>query len=208
MDTAVQTSTPPPAGARRRKFVILVASMVLLTVGYLAIEANQRDAAYEALLNDLFRPKSPPPARMMVCEGAIDPACAQDAADQAFTTFAWLDEPAGYELAWVIATGDPKSPDGPAIASEYLLGSDGLGMMEVVTSLPAIEVEPGMPPTSSVSNGTDTASVWVDEDFGLVSMEWTHEGIGYVLTAQPRPWDLSMVVEAWKTIRYTSPNPV
>jgi hypothetical protein len=206
MDTAVQTSPPPPAGARRRKFVILVASMVLLSAGYLAIEANHRDAANEAL-NDLFRPKSPPPARMMVCEGVMDSACAQDAANQAFITFAWLDEPAGYELAWVIATGDPKSPDGPAIASEYLLGSDGLGMIEVVTALPAIEVEPGTPPTSSVSNGTDTASVWVDREFGLVSMEWTHEGIGYVLTAQPRPWEPTTVVEAWKAIRYTSPNP-
>jgi hypothetical protein len=207
MDAAVQTPTPSPAGARRRRFVILVASIVLLSVGYLAIEANQRDAANEALLNDLFQPKSPPPARMMVCEGAMDSACAQDAADQASTTFAWLDEPAGYELGWVIATGDPQSPEGPAIASEYLLGPGGQGMIEVVTSLPAIEVEPGTPPTSSVSNGADTASVWVDEDFGLVSMEWTHEGIGYVLTAQPRPWDPSSVVQAWKTIRYTSPRP-
>jgi hypothetical protein len=187
--------------------VVLAVAIVLAGAGYITLDAMQRDAANDALLNDLFKPKSPPPARMMVCEGTMDSACAQEAAEQSFTTVAWIDEPAGYELAWVIATGNPESPDGPAIASQYLLGTDGQGMIEVVTGLPAIDVEPGTPPSDSVSNGTDTASVWIDDEFGLVSMEWTHEGIGYVITAQPRPWDHSAVVDAWRTIQYASPEP-
>lgn len=203
--SAVQTPTPPPTRSRRRGFVVLAASIVFAGASYITLEAIQHDAATDALLNDLFKPKSPPPARLMVCEGTMDLACAQEAAEQAFTPVAWIDEPAGYELAWVIATGNSES-HGPAIASQYLLGSDGQGMIEVVTALPAIDVEPRTPPTDSVSNGTDTASVWIDVGLGLVSMEWTHEGIGYVLIAQPRPWDPSAVVDVWKTIRYESPK--
>jgi hypothetical protein len=184
--------------------VIVAASILLASAVYLMYEGMPRDAANEALLNDLFRPKSPPPARMKVCEGTMDAACAQEAAEQTFTTFAWIDEPEGFKLEWVMATGDPE---GPAVASQYLLGANGQGMIEVVTAVPAIAVQPGTPPTASVSNGTDTASVWIDEELGFVSMEWTHDGIGYVLTAQPRPWDPSGVVEVWKTVRYTSPKP-
>jgi hypothetical protein len=205
MDAAVQTREPSPAKSPWRTFLIVAVSISIVCVGYLTIEAMWSDAANQALLNDLFRPKFPPPARVVVCEGAMDATCAQEAADEAFTVFAWLKEPTGYDLAWVAATGNPK---GPTLATEYLLDSDGEGMIEVVTAVPAIGVEPGTSSVSSISNGTDTASVWVDEQFGVVSIEWTHERIGYLITAQPRPWDPSAVVEAWKTIRYTAPTPV
>jgi hypothetical protein len=80
-------------------------------------------------------------------------------------------------------------------------------MFEVMTSLPPL-VESSPPPQShrSVSNGTDTGSLWMAEVSGTASVEWMHDGIAYLITAQPRPWDPSAVVDAWKTIRYASPQ--
>ncbi|MDQ5874815.1 MAG: hypothetical protein M3526_05475 [Actinomycetota bacterium] len=123
----------------------------------------------------------------------MDVTCAREAAEQAFTTVAWIPEPSGYDLAWVWARGDRG---GPAIASQYLLDPDGQGAIEVVTAIPGIDVEPGTPPSRSVSNGDDAASVWLNDEFGVVEIEWTHDGIGYLINAKPRPWNPDAVVDA------------
>ena len=46
----------------------------------------------------------------------------------------------------------------------------------------------------------------IHEVFGTTSVEWTHDGITYLITAQPRPWDPSAVVDAWKTVQYATPR--
>jgi hypothetical protein len=204
--SAAQTPTSPPARSRWRRFVILAVAIVLASAALITYTTMQRNAANRALLDDLFKPVSAPPARMVVCEGAMDGTCARAAAGRVATTMAWVDEPAGYQLAWVIASRNPGNPDGPAIASEYLIGKDGQGFIEVVTSVPPVPGEFPGPPSRSVSNGSDTATVWLDDEFGLVELEWTHDGIEYELTAQPRPWDPSAVVDVWKTIQYESPK--
>jgi hypothetical protein len=184
--------------------VALAAVVVVTGVAYIGQESVQSED--REALDDIFQPLFPPPARMVVCEGTMDATCAQTAADRVATTVAWLDEPAGYELAWVIASRNPGDPDGPAIASQNLVGTDGRGFMEVVTSVPPMPGGHTSPPSRSVSNGEDTATVWVDDVFGVVEMEWTHGGIEYGMFAQPRPWDPSAVIEVWKTVRYTSPR--
>ena len=151
-----------------------------------------------------FTPRSSPPARLVLCEGTMDVACAQDAAERAFTTVAWMDEPSGYNLAWVWATGEPG---GSSVAMQYLLDADGQGAIEVVTAIPAIDVEPGTPPSRLVSNGDDTASVLINDELGWVAIDWTHDGIGYLISAKPRPWKPDAIVDAWKTIKYASPAP-
>ena len=201
--SAVRTPTPPPTRSRRRGFVVLAALIVFAGAAYITYTTMQRDAANRALIDEMFRPLSPPPARLVVCKDRMDATCAQAAADKADTTMAWVNEAAGYELAWVMAA---LSPDGKAIASQYLVGADGQGLMEVVTSVPSASGGHTSPPSSSVSNGTDTASVWLDHAFGVVEMEWTHNGIEYGIFAQPRPWEPSAVVDAWKTIQYASPG--
>jgi hypothetical protein len=149
-----------------------------------------------------FTPRSSPPARLVLCEDTMDVSCARDAAERAFTTVAWMDEPSGYKLAWVWATGHP---DGSSVAMQYLLDADGQGAIEVVTAIPAIDVEPGTPPTRFVSNGDDTASVLINEELGWVAIDWTQDGIGYLISAKPRPWNPDAIVDAWKTIQYASP---
>jgi hypothetical protein len=188
------------------------AAITLAGAAYITYATLQPDAADRALIDEMSRPLSPPSARLVVCKGAMDAACAQEAADRIGTTVAWLDEPAGYELEWFVANRhpepvDPAVPDHGVIATQYFLGgADGRGMFEVMTSVPPLPVGPPPPRSRSVSNGTDTGSVRVDEVFGTASIEWTHDGIAYVITAQPRPWDPSAVVDAWKTIRYASPQ--
>jgi hypothetical protein len=202
-----QTPVSPAAPSRRRWLVVLATVVLVAGVASITYSSRQRDDANDALLNDLFKPASPPPARMMVCEGAMDATCAGAAAERVAIAFAWVDEPMGYELAWVIASRNPGNPDGTAIASQYLVGADGQGFMEVVTSVPPIPGEFPSPPSRSVSNGIDTATVWEDDELGVIQLEWTHDGVEYVLTAQPRPWDPSAVIEVWKTIQYTTPRP-
>ena len=140
----------------------------------------------------------------------MDSTCAQEAADRIGMTVAWLDEPAGYQLEWLVANRhpvDPAIPDGGVIATQYFLGgADGRGMFEVMTSVPPLPSGPPSSRSRSVSNGTDTGSLWVDEVFGTASIDWTHDGIEYLITAQPLPWDPSAVVDAWKTIQYASPD--
>jgi hypothetical protein len=123
-------------------------------------------------------------------------------------TVAWISEPTGYELAWLAASRNEEGPNGPAVASQYLVDADGRGWTEIVTAVPAIEVEPGDTPPILLSHDGDTASVWIDETLGLVSIEWTHDDIGYVLTAQPRPWDPTSVMNVWKQMRYAGPREV
>jgi len=135
----------------------------------------------------------------------MDAACAQETADRLGTTIAWLDDPAGYELEWMFATADPVIPDEGVLAVQYFVTPDGHGMFEVMTSVPPL-VESSPPPQNRrpVSNGTDIGSVWMAEATGTASVEWTHDGITYLITAVPRPWDPSAVVDAWKTIKYAS----
>lgn len=197
MEASATQITPPPAQARWRGYVALAVIFVVASVAYASASLQPEGLP-------IFKPKSSPPARLVVCEGTMDVTCAQRAAERAFTTVAWIDEPSGYELAWVWAKG---YRDGPATASQYLLDADGQGAIELVTALPAVEVEPGTPPARSASNGTDTASVWVNDEFGVVQLEWTHDGIGYLINAKPRPWDPSTVIDAWTTIQYASPEP-
>jgi hypothetical protein len=183
--------------------LVLGVAVVFAGAAYITYTTMQRDAANRALIDEMFKPISPPPARLVVCRGTMDAACAQAAADKADTTVAWVNEPAGYELAWVMAALGPK---GKAIASQYLVGADGQGLMEVVTSVPPTPGGHASPPSRSVSDGTDNASVWLDAAFGVVEMEWTHDGIEYGIFAQPRPWDPSAIVDAWKTVQYASPG--
>jgi hypothetical protein len=204
---AAQTSPPAPARSTRRRLVVLAVAIVVVGVALI----TRLDAASEALIDQMFRPLSSPPARLVVCNGVMNWACAQRAADRIGTTVAWLDEPPGYRLEWFVANRhaeamDPASSDG-VIATQYFVGgSDDRGMFEVVTSAPPLPFGPPPPRPLSVSNGTDAGSFRVDEVFGTASIEWTHEGITYVITARPRPWDPAAVVDAWKTIRYTSPK--
>jgi hypothetical protein len=210
--SAVQTPTTPPAGSRRPMFVILAVAAVFAGAAYITHATMQRDATDEALRDEMLRPLSPPPARLTVCKGAMDSACAQDAADRIGTTVAWLDEPAGYELEWLVAdrhaeAGDPATPEGGVVATQYFVGgTDGRGMFEVMTSVPPLPSPPPPPRSRLVSNGTDTGSVWMDQASGTASVEWAHDGIVYVITAQPRPWDPAAIVDAWKTIEYASPS--
>lgn len=184
---------------------MLAAALLVVVAAYVAVVAVHENAANRALIDEMFKPVSRPPARLVVCEGVMDSACAQDAADRIGTTVAWLDGPAGYDLEWMFATANPVMPDEGVIATQYFVGEDGYGMFEVLTSVPPLPS--GAPPQSRfVSNGPDRGSVWMDETTGIASVEWSHDGIKYVITAQPRPWDPSAVVEAWKTIHYTSPN--
>jgi hypothetical protein len=192
----------------------MVASAAIVMAGatYITYTTLQRDAADRALIDEMFRPLSQPPARLVVCKGAMDAACAQEAADRIGTTVAWLDEPAGYRLEWLVTNRhaepvDPAVPDDGVIATQYFVGgADDRGMFEVMTSVPPL-VE-SSPPQSrrSVSNGTDTGSFWMAEVSGTASVEWTHDGITYLITAQPRPWDPAAVVDAWQTIQYASPQ--
>jgi hypothetical protein len=73
-------------------------------------------------------------------------------------------------------------------------------MFEVLTSVPPIPESSPPLQSRSVSNGTDTGSMWMDEVTGTASVVWTHDGIEYLITAQPRPWDPSAVVDVWKMI--------
>ena len=209
--SAVQALTPPPARSRRRMFLVAALAVVFAGGAYIAHMTMHRDAADEALRAEMLRPLSPPPARLTICKGAMDAACAQDAADRIGTTVAWLDEPAGYELEWFVANRhaesvDPATPEDGVIATQYFVGgADGRGMFEVMTSVPPLPSPPPPPRSRLVSNGTDTGSVWMDEASGTASVEWTHDGIVYIITAQPRPWDPSAIVGAWKTVQYTSP---
>jgi hypothetical protein len=193
--------------------MFMVAAVAILFAGaaYVAYTMH-RDAADEALRDEMLRPLSPPPARLTVCKGAMDSACAQDVADRIRTTVAWLDEPAGYKLEWFVADRhaeavDPSAPEDGVVATQYFVGgTDGRGMFEVMTSVPPLPSPPPPPRSRIVSNGTDTGSVWMDEQSGTASVEWTHDGIVYVITAQPRPWDPSAIVDVWKTIQYASPR--
>ena len=190
----------------------MAVAVLFAGAAYITHAQMQHDAADEAFRDEMLRPLSPPPARLTVCKGAMDWACAQDAADRIGTTVAWLDEPAGYELEWFVANRhaeavDPATPDDGVVATQYFLGgTDGRGMFEVMTSVPPLLSPP--PPFRSrlVSNGTDTGSFWMAEASGTASVEWTHNGIVYVITAQPRPWDPSAIVDAWKTIQYAPPR--
>ena len=210
--SAVQVFTSPPGRSRRRMFVVMAVAVLFAGAAYIAYTTTQRDAADRALIDQMFRPLSSPPARLVVCKGAMDSACAQDAADRIGTTVAWLDEPAGYELEWFVANRhaeavDPATPEDGVVATQYFLGgTDGRGMFEVMTSVPPLPSPPPPPQSRLVSNGTDTGSFWMAEASGTASVEWTHNGIVYVITAQPRPWDPSAIVDAWKTIEYASPR--
>jgi hypothetical protein len=193
--------------------MVAAAAIVFAGAAYVMYMTMQLDAADRALIDQMFRPLSSPPARLVVCRGEMDSACAQEAADRIGTTVAWLDAPVGYRLEWLVANRyvepvDPTVPDDGVIATQYFVGgADDRGMFEVMTSLPPL-VESSPPPQShrSVSNGTDTGSLWMAEVSGTASVEWMHDGIAYLITAQPRPWDPSAVVDAWKTIRYASPQ--
>jgi hypothetical protein len=210
--SAVQTPTSPPARSRRPIFVILAVAVVFVGAASIAYTTMHRDAAGEALRAEMFMPLSPPPARLTICKGAMGSACAQDAADRIGTTVAWLDEPADYELEWFVANRhaeavDPATSDDGVVATQYFLGGpNGRGMFEVMTSVPPLPSPPPPPRSRLVSNGTDTGSFWMDEASGTASVEWTHNGIVYVITAQPRPWDPSAIVDAWKTVQYASPR--
>jgi hypothetical protein len=184
----------------------VVGVVLLAGVAFIAYTSMQLDAKNRALIDDIFRPLSAPPVRLVVCRGAMDTACAQEAADRVGTTVAWLDDPPGYELEWMFATGDPVIPDGGVIATQYFVGTDGQGMFEVLTSVPPLPPGPIPPQSRPVSNGEDTGSIWVEEVSGIASVEWTHDGIKYIITAQPRPWDPSAVVDVWRTVQYAVPR--
>jgi hypothetical protein len=139
---------------------------------------------------------------MIVCEDVMERRCARAAAEQAGIPVAWIDQPRGYALAWMAASPNEEGPDGPAIAIQRLVDVDGSGWAEIVTAVPAIAVEPDEPPTMVLSHHGETASAWIDETLGLVSIGWTDDGVGYVLTAQPRPWDPNSVMRAWERMRY------
>jgi hypothetical protein len=177
--------------------LVLAAVFVVASVAYASYTSMQPKSL------PTFTPRSSPPARLLLCEGAMDVGCAQDAAERAFTRVAWMDEPSGYKLAWVWATGDPG---GSSLAMQYLLDADGQGAIEVVTAIPAIDVEPGTLPSRFVSNGDDTASVLIDDEMGWVAIDWTHDGTGYLISAKPRPWNPDAIVDAWRTIQYASPS--
>ena len=123
------------------------------------------------MLDTFFKPVSPPPGRLSACTQIMEPSCARIAAKRIGTTVAWLDEPGGYELAWLFATHQPVIPDQGVIAVQYFVGSDGHGMMELVTSVPPIPAEQ-MTPSRSVSNGEDIATIWLDDVLGILSLEW------------------------------------
>jgi hypothetical protein len=193
--------------------MVAATAIVFAGAAYVTYITVQLDAADRALIDQMFRPLSSPPARLVVCRGEMDSACAQEAADRIGTTVAWLDAPAGYQLEWLVANRhvepvDPAVPDDGVIATQYFLGgAGGRGMFEVMTSVPPfVESSPPPQPHRSVSNGTDTGTLWMAEVSGMASVEWMHDGITYLITAQPRPWDPSAVVDAWKTIRYASPQ--
>jgi hypothetical protein len=183
------------------------AAIVLAGFAYVTYTTMEHDTADRALVDQIFRPLSSPPARLVVCKGAMDAACAQETADRLDTTIAWLDDPAGYELEWMFATADPVIPDEGVVAVQYFVTPDGHGMFEVLTSVPPlVAISPPPQPRRSISNGTDTGSSWMAEASGTASVEWTHEGITYLITAVPRPWDPSAVVDAWKTVQYATPR--
>jgi len=189
--------------------MVAAAAIIFASAAYITVHNDATRRADEALRDEMLRPLSPPPARLLVCRGAMDAACAQDAADRIGTTVAWLDEPAGYGFEWFVANRHPVDPAIPdaVVATQYFVGgADDRGMFEVMTSVPPLPGAPPPPRSRSVSNGTDAGSVWMDEVSGTASVEWTHDGITYVITAQPRPWDPSAVVDAWKTIQYASPQ--
>jgi hypothetical protein len=193
--------------------MVAATAIVFAGAAYVTYMTMQLDTADRALIDQIFRPLSSPPARLVVCRGEMDSACAQEAADRIGTTVAWLDEPAGYQLEWLVANRhvepvDPAVPDDGVIATQYFLGgAGGRGMFEVMTSVPPlVESSPPPRPHRSVWNGTDTGTLWMAEVSGTASVEWMHDGITYLITAQPRPWDPSAVVDAWKTIRYASPQ--
>jgi hypothetical protein len=187
-------------------FVVLAVAVVAVGATSVTYTTMQRDVSIVALRDEMFRPLSPPPTRLVVCRGAMDAACAQETANRIGTTVAWLDEPAGYGLEWMFATADPVIPDEGVIATQFFVTADGHGMFEVLTSVPPMPESSPPPQSRSVSNGTDTGSMWMDEVTGTASVVWTHDGIEYLITAQPRPWDPSAIIDVWKTIRYASPG--
>jgi hypothetical protein len=207
MDTSRESIPPTPIarGGRSKVFILAVmaAALGLALVSINFLGPTERPE----MLDQLFDP-APPPARVIVCEGTMATTCARAAARRTGMTVAWISEPTGYELAWLAASRNEEGPNGPAVASQYLVDADGRGWTEIVTAVPAIEVEPGDTPAILLSHDGDTASVWIDETLGLVSIEWTHDDIGYVLTAQPRPWDPTSVMNVWKQMRYAGPREV
>jgi len=191
---------------RWTKLVVATIIMSVASAAYLTHVADQRDDGNRALIDDVIRPLSPPPARLVVCKGSMNAACARRTAERIGTTVAWLEEPAGFQLEWMFATADPVIPEGGVIATQYLVASESSGMLEVLTSVPPLPTS--APPSQSrlVSDGTDRGTMWFDERLGVASIVWTHDGVEYLITAQPRPWDPSAVVDVWRTIRYASPK--
>jgi hypothetical protein len=185
--------------------IVLVLAVALLVASYTYLRTVTSQSGVRAHIDEIFRPLSPPPPRLVVCTDSMDAACAQRAADRIGTTVAWLDEPPGYELEWMLANDRTVSPADGVIATQYFLGADGHGMFEVVTSVPPLG-DPPTPRSRAIFNGTDHGKMWVDEQFGVVSIGWAHDGVEYLITAQPRPWDPLTVEQAWKTVRYASPK--
>jgi hypothetical protein len=90
---------------------MVAAAIVFAGAAYVTYMTMQLNAANRALIDQMFRPLSPPPARLVVCKGAMDSICAQEAADRIGTTVAWLDELAGYELEWLVANRHAEPVD-------------------------------------------------------------------------------------------------
>jgi hypothetical protein len=204
MSATLDEESPSVPRRSRRRSIIAVVGVVLLAaapVTYVVSEPNQR-RTNDQLLMEAFKPL-PPPARMVICRGEMDAACAQDAADRAGIPIAWMPVPQGYRLSWVIAA---RASNEAATASQYFVDADGgAGAIEVSSLVPPLG------PSSdrvigSASNGTDTATVQRDDLFGVTELTWDHDGLTYELVGLGVGPDTTPLVNAWRTVRYASPR--
>src|SRR5207245_2879231 len=128
-----------------------------------------------------------PPANMLMCEGALTPACAQQAADRVQLPVAWLPPPAGYQFRWLAAGPTVKTAATNRIAFESL--TSNVVDLEL-DSQPRGPWQPGNERLvgSYVENGT-IVNVYQDlygygpdqPDPTTLTLRWQHEGRQYQL---------------------------
>lgn len=197
---------PPPSPARRIRGAALVAVVLALVATAVVatgavLEVRTRGDVERLVRDDAV---SPVPARILACENVMSEDCAARAARRIGSPVAWIAVPTGFTFSRFIAP-----PGGPFAEQSFVSSADPAVQIALTTN-------PRFPPSGvdlgTVSNPSDTATVWGTTDRELPALElvWTHDRTDYSLivfafTRADIP-GRDAAEALWASIRYAPPT--
>ena len=204
MDAAVeieQRAAPRGRGRRIISFVVVAALTGILAI--VSFEGFRQSSSINQMSTDVVAPFVPA-APTVVCRSIPTAACAGAAASIAQLPSAWMEAPAGYQLAEYFAWDDARGG-----ARTQMLFLPNQGGSAQVTLDSAAQMQPRFSATRTVTAGANSgvlSELTLGGNVVESQLMWTHAGHSYALLWIGAQVDSKVLIAEWNAVRYASPT--